>query len=66
MFSHVSYYIVDACTFTMKRASQVTNRVHIAWTQTGRHSIIKWCQPYHQYCGKGFHFLWKLESNMHL
>jgi len=37
----------DACKLTKKRASpsaswmcRVTNRVHIAWTQTGRHSIL--------------------------
>jgi len=29
--------IGDACKFTMKR---VTNRVHIAWTETSRHSIL--------------------------
>jgi len=25
---------------------RVTNRVHIAWTQTGRHSILK-CTPFY-------------------
>jgi len=38
--------IGEACKFTMKRASCVTKRVHIAWTQTGHHSILKpwWCK----------------------
>jgi len=35
--------IDDACKLTMKRC-RVTNRVHIAWTQTGRPSILK-CVP---------------------
>jgi len=45
------FAIVEACKFTMKRwhtswICRVNNHVHIAWTQTGRHSILSSKKPH--------------------